>query len=218
MEYNFQINNDDIITKQYLIQIIQSKYRKEEIAQIERDLNLAYNAHHGQNRADSSPYIIHPMRVSLLLEKYEHGTTSDMVEAALLHDTLEDTELTEKEVYDIFKEPVTTYLKALTIYRPADETPMNKMLSKIRKWQVIMAESHEIRAIKTFDYLDNMISWKFIPRDKSEILKIPRWLMEAETMYLPLAQITNEEAFRLMKLELEYYLSKGYKIGNWFSG
>ncbi len=218
MEYNFQINYNETITKKIFLEIIQNKYRNEEIARIEKALALAVNAHYGQTRADSSPYIVHPLRVSLLLEKYEHNTTADMVAAALLHDTLEDTKLSEKEVCDVFGEPVTTYLKALTMYRPADETPMMKMLSKIKKWHLIMEESQEIRAIKTFDYLDNMISWKFITKNKPEILKIPRWLMEAETMYLPLAKITNEEAFRLMKLELEFYLGKGYKIGNWFSG
>jgi hypothetical protein len=78
-----------------------------------------------------------------------------------------------------------------------------------------MAAPLNVRVIKTFDYCDNIISCKFIGPDKPAFAKIPRWLMEAQMFYLPLAERTNREAARLIETELQYYLAAGHKIGSW---
>ena len=62
-----------------------------------------------------------------------------------------------------------------------------------------MNNIHEIRAIKTFDALDNMMCWKSIPQEKIARKKIPRWLKEAKEMSLPLARATNIHAYNLMQ-------------------
>ena len=96
------------------------------------------------------------------------------------------------------------------------QTPTQKRDGKIANWLQLMAAPLEVRVIKTFDYCDNLISCKFIAADKPAFAKIPRWLMEAQMLYLPLAERTNPEAARLIERELQYYLAVGYKIGNWF--
>lgn len=217
MDYDFQKNHDYQFTEAHLHEVIAQRYPMDDVKRIKDALRLAREAHRDQSRDEGSPYIVHPMRVALLMMKYESPTTANMFIAALFHDMLEDTRLTEEEIRQTFGEQVLEYTLGITRYRPPEELPELKKQGKIRKWKQIMQSGQEIRAIKAFDYLDNMISWKFIPDDNPSFRKIPRWLMEAETMYLSLAEITNTTAFQMMKAELEYYKSKGYKVGNWYS-
>jgi (p)ppGpp synthase/HD superfamily hydrolase len=213
LDYNFQINHDIKKTKLCLQVIIKKKFSTEQYKQIAKAIRLAFKYHDGQIRSDGSPYVIHPLRVSMLLLNYQSRVSPEVLIAALLHDALEDTSLTEDEVLTIFGRVVYKYLKAVTRYHAKNETPAIRGQEKFEKWKLIMKSTHKIRSIKTFDYLDNMISWKFISHDHPHIKKIPRWLGEAKSMYLPLAKITNKKAFILMKKELEYYLLSGYKIG-----
>lgn len=60
--------------------------------------------------------------------------------------------------------------------------------------------------IKVCEDLDNMICWKSIPESAPGWKKIPRWLVEAEKMSLPLARITNSEVYNVMRQEYEYYV------------
>jgi len=217
MYYDFQENPDQVYTEAYLFHVITGHFAKNEVLRIKDGLQMAAKSHRNQLRSDGSPYIVHPMRVALLLLKYESTTTSDIFIAALLHDALEDSALTEEEVEKSLGEKVAYLVSQVTRYRPLNETHEQRKKSKLKKWHSIMNSKHESRLIKAYDYLDNMISWKFIPNEHPHIKKIPRWLMEAETMYLPLAEKTSQIAYDLIKKEMEYYLRKGYKIGNWYS-
>lgn len=68
-----------------------------ELSLTERALRVACAAHAGQKRkADDSPYIIHPVMVAILLA--QHGFDESVVAAALVHDVLEDTSVTEDEL------------------------------------------------------------------------------------------------------------------------
>ena len=73
-----------------------------------------------------------------------------------------------------------------------------------------MLNSHEVRAIKAFEDLDNVLCWRTIPNDSSERNKLPLWLKEAREMSLLLAHVTNLQAYKLMRQELMYYDSLGY--------
>jgi len=217
-DFNFQINHNLKTTEAFFRNVISKKFLNEDVTSILKGLQIASSSHLNQERSDGNPYIIHPIRVALLLMKFHNPTTSEMIIAALLHDSLEDTELTEDDISKEFKEPVLTYVNQLTRYRPVGETASMRMQGKTDKFKKIMDSKIEIRAIKTFDYLDNLISIKFISVDKPHYKKIPRWIMEANSLYLPLASITNDNAYKLMQDELSYYSSKGFKIGDWFDG
>jgi GTP pyrophosphokinase len=185
---------------------------------IEKGLTTAERVHRGQVRGDGSPYIVHPVRTALLALQYESGCAADIVIACLLHDALEDTSLREADVATEFGDVVARYVVAVTRYRAAGETPHERYAGKIAKWRQIMKADQEVRVIKTFDYCDNVISWKFIRPEMPAYKKIPRWLREAQEMYLPLARITNEHAARLMQSEVEYYLAIGHEFGDWLQG
>lgn len=85
--------------------------------QIKKAIQLAARKHHGQMRVSStpeepSPVIIHLISVALLVA--EDGAHDDVVTAALLHDTLEDTATTRTEIIDMFNERVAELIAAVS--------------------------------------------------------------------------------------------------------
>jgi GTP diphosphokinase / guanosine-3',5'-bis(diphosphate) 3'-diphosphatase len=218
MIYDFQINHKKAYTQECFERVIAKTFAISDVDEIIVGLRLAARYHEKQIRSDGNKYIVHPMRVALLLLKYEKAITPPLVIAALLHDTLEDTDLTESEVLLNFGETVLTYVQGATRYREGLQTSNTRKLGKMEKWEQTMKASWEIRVIKTFDYLDNIISMKFIKPNMPHYKKIPRWLMEAQTMYVPLAEATSMEAHKLLLQEINYYLRKGFQTGDWYSG
>jgi guanosine-3',5'-bis(diphosphate) 3'-pyrophosphohydrolase len=212
--FDFQVNHDLAATNQEFEAQVHNTFPASAANRITKGLEIATNAHLGQLRSDGGPYIVHPIRTALLAIRYDSLRTPELVIACLLHDTLEDTKLTERAVAEEFGPVVTKYVVSVTRYRPADETAQQRFESKSANWQRIMNSGPEVRSIKTFDYCDNMITWKFIKPDMPGYKKIPRWLKEAQDLYLPLARITNPEAVRLLEREIEGYLSAGHKMGD----
>lgn len=72
---------------------------------IDEALNFAYRAHDGQKRKDGTPFILHPIAVALELAR--SGADEVLICAGLLHDTLEDTKVTEQELREAFPAAVT---------------------------------------------------------------------------------------------------------------
>lgn len=78
---------------------------KDEEIDLKKVLDFATKKHEGQTRDDGSPYIAHPLRVAKLVKKYKKSKHPNiLMSAALLHDTLEDTYTSIKELYDLFGE------------------------------------------------------------------------------------------------------------------
>jgi guanosine-3',5'-bis(diphosphate) 3'-pyrophosphohydrolase len=214
--YDFQVNHSVDETEHVLRAVVSEKYGPEEKDRIFLALDLAKKYHAGQGRADGSPYVVHPMRVALLALAYD-SPIADLLVTALLHDVLEETSMSEQELGETVGEPILTYLRAVTGYKSSNESQEDRMKRKVEKWRAEMEGNEVVRKVKVFDNLDNMISWKFIDPQSPKIRKMPRWLMQARDMFLPLAKITNEDAYRLSAEELQYYTDRGYKPGTWYS-
>lgn len=92
---------------------------------LENAIRFAARKHHGQMRKDSEPlpYLTHLIAAAILVS--EVTDDEDVVIATLLHDTLEDTETSERELKDVFGERVLKFVKAVTLEREKD----GKMLS-----------------------------------------------------------------------------------------
>src|SRR5579863_5304737 len=80
-------------TETYLREVVNSQYAGN-ASRIFDALAVAKKAHMSQLRDDYVPFIFHPMRVALMLAKYDNSTTSKVIVAALLHDLLEKTTMT----------------------------------------------------------------------------------------------------------------------------
>jgi (p)ppGpp synthase/HD superfamily hydrolase len=237
--FDFHVNHDLPTTSLILVRRIRERFTRRDAHWLEDGMAAAERAHAGQYRGDGSPYAIHPFRVALLTLDYEQSCTKECLVSCLLHDVLEDTELTQEAVSRRFGSVVANLVAAVTRYSDvefalefgAESRPVALedgsevvVLVPVGGDIVIddtgvliptMGASRDVRVIKTFDYCDNLISCKFILPDKPAFAKIPRWLMEAQLLYLPLAERTNREAARLIDHELQRYLAAGHKVGSW---
>jgi GTP diphosphokinase / guanosine-3',5'-bis(diphosphate) 3'-diphosphatase len=206
LQYNYTLED----TKGYLYKVVQSNYDVITARKIFDALTLAVDVHAQQLRANNVPYVIHPMRVALMLMNFDGNVTSKTIIAALLHDTLEETDLKISEIEQKFGKYVTKLVQSVTIPYDTNADAYEKRKAKREKWQELMLDSHETRAIKTFEDLDNMIGWKTIPEGNPLRNKIPRWLVEAQELSLPLAHATNMKAYKLMQGEYAYYAKQAY--------
>ena len=86
---------------------------RNELNLIHKALEFAAKAHRTQMRKGTDiPYIVHPMEAALILT--QAGASDSLIAAALLHDTLEDTNTTEQELKDIFGETVVKFVRYMT--------------------------------------------------------------------------------------------------------
>src|ERR1700694_701727 len=128
---------------------------KEDQASIRRAFEVAERAHAGQARLTGEPYIEHPLAVAGILADLH--LDPETVMAALLHDTVEDTEVTREEVRRLFGEQVAKLVDGVTKLgkihvRSAEE----HQAENIRKMLVAMAEDVRVVLIKLGDRLHNM--------------------------------------------------------------
>ena len=178
---------------------VQERALKEQIAksfpgdkgtQILEALRFAKHAHEKQFRDEGAPYIIHPVRIALTLFVLEKATP-ERVMAALLHDVVEDTGIPLEEISRRFGKRVATLVDNLTRPRPLHETEEQKKKSKIEKFTVYLSADYDTRLIKCGDILDNVRSWKYIPREHPSRKKFNRWYAEVKSYSLPLAEKTD---------------------------
>lgn len=197
-------------TEEYLCTVVKEKYSKEHVRQILQALDMAHRAHQDQLRCNGDSYIIHPMRVALILLRYNKETISKVLIAALLHDTVEKTNITFSEITKQFGGYVAKLVQCVTREHDERQSPQEKTEAKYQNWLEVMSGSHEVRMIKACEDLDNMICWKSIQKSATGWKKIARWLSEAEKMSLPLAHITNLEVYNVMRQEYDYYVESGF--------
>ncbi len=124
---------------------------------VERALRLAAIAHHDQTRKGTEvPYITHPFAVTLILQR--HGFTApDLLAAALLHDVLEDTPVTVRELADQFPDVVIQLVAALSEVKY--DASGNKRPWRVRKEEHLdrlRTGSWEARALTLADKLHNL--------------------------------------------------------------
>jgi len=157
---------------------------------IQQARRLAEQYHAGQIREAEEisdlPYVIHCIRTALWLVN-QKVTASDIITAMLLHDTLEDTQLTSDSIELQFGKRVLRQVERVTRERPDNETEEGKIKSKTIHMNKITCAPTETRLMKTADFLDNMRSWLLIPKNGTMVFKIPRWIREAQQHYIPIA-------------------------------
>jgi len=156
--------------------------------------NLASKAHTNQVRDEGAPYIIHPIRVAVCLIEELNISDKNTIACALLHDAVEDTDLTLPEIDDMLGKKTAKYVSSLTRDK--------KKQTKYEKFTEIMKQERNIRAIKACDRLDNVRSWPYIPKSHPSIKKFPRWFREFDKTSLPLAESVDKKLVILMKKAL----------------
>src|SRR5881398_3800260 len=122
---------------------------------VRRAYERALAAHAGQRRLSGEEYVNHPMEVAAILADLE--LDAETLAAALLHDTVEDTNLTADEVKREFGPEVARLVEGVTkLGRISLRTDQQQQAENIRKMMVAMAEDLRVVLIKLADRLHNM--------------------------------------------------------------
>ncbi|MBP0979652.1 MAG: bifunctional (p)ppGpp synthetase/guanosine-3',5'-bis(diphosphate) 3'-pyrophosphohydrolase [Oscillospiraceae bacterium] len=148
---------------------------------IKKAYYVAYQAHKGQKRKSGEDYIIHPIEVSIILSNY--GMDTETIIAGLLHDVVEDTDITIEEINKIFGSQVGRLVAGVTkISKISYVTIEDQKAENIRKMIVAMAEDIRVIIIKLADRLHNIRTIEYLKgqkrRDKA---------LETMEIYAPLA-------------------------------
>ena len=154
---------------------------KDESEKLRRAFVFAFKAHGPQLRKTGEPYIIHPLATTEILTELE--VDSDTLVAALLHDTVEDTDVSLSLITELFGEDVTLLVDGVTkLGRIPYSSKEEAQAENMRKMFLAMAKDIRVVLIKLADRLHNMRTIKHLPLDK-QIEKAKETL----DIYAPLA-------------------------------
>ena len=175
-----------------LIKIVRSTHPKADVRLIERSYELAATMHAGQARDSGDPYITHPLAVATILA--ELGMPHDVISAALLHDTVEDTPYTIDQLRADFGDDIASMVDGVT---KLDRVKYGDaaQAETVRKMVVAMSRDIRVLVIKLADRLHNMRTLRYLPRDKQE-----RKSREVLEIFAPLA---HRLGMNTVKWELE---------------
>ncbi len=171
-------------------------FSEKEAALIDKAFRIADECHKNQKRSSGEPYIIHPIAVATIVLNY--GMDYQSVAAAMLHDTVEDTDITLDDICKEFGPEITALVDGLTKLGkvPLDiKDKEEQQAENVRKMLLAMSEDIRVIIIKLADRLHNVRTLNFLPaqkrRDKAR---------ETLEIYAPIA---HRLGIRAIKEELE---------------
>jgi GTP diphosphokinase / guanosine-3',5'-bis(diphosphate) 3'-diphosphatase len=165
---------------------------KADVRLVQRAFDVAARWHAGQHRKSGDPYITHPLAVATILANIGMDTTT--LVAALLHDTIEDTDYTLDQIRADFGAEVALLVDGVTKLDAVKLGDAAKA-ETIRKMVVAMAKDPRVLVIKLADRLHNMRTLTFLPRPKQE--------QKAKETLEILAPLAHRLGLNTLKWELE---------------
>ena len=175
-------------------ELIEQNREPEEIEQIEKAYLFAKRLHEGQYRISEEPYIIHPVEVAKILVGLK--VDSHTLEAAFLHDILEDTDTKPEKIEKLFGKDVLTLVQGVTkLGKLQFKSKEERQAENFRRLFIAMASDIRIVFLKLADRLHNMRTLNFMTTSKQQ--KIAR---ETLDIFAPLA---NRLGIYKIKAELE---------------
>lgn len=175
-----------------LIRTVRQNHPKSDSGLIERAYNTAEKYHEGQQRKSGEPYITHPLAVARILADLGSGPAT--IAAALLHDTVEDTDYSIEQLRDEFGEEVGLLVDGVT---KLDRMKFgdSAQAETMRKMVVAMSKDVRVLVIKLADRLHNARTWGFVEPEAAR-----RKAQETLEIYAPLA---HRLGIATIKSELE---------------
>src|SRR5882724_10266276 len=184
------------ILKRYraLLRASKSTLQKGDKRMIRKAFDMALESHKDMRRKSGEPYIYHPIAVAqIAAEEIGLGTTS--IVCALLHDVVEDTDVSLDDIEQEFGKKVAKIIDGLTKISGVFDTNSSLQAENFRKMLLTLADDVRVILIKLADRLHNMRTLDIMPREKQ--LKIAS---ETAYLYAPLAHRLGLYSF---KTELE---------------
>ncbi len=166
-----------------LISRVRKYHPSADISMIEKAYDIAYHAHEGQCRKSGEAYIIHPLWVGIILADLE--LDKETIVAGILHDVVEDTVMSEKEIEEQFGSEVALLVDGVTklgqLSYSADK--LEVQAENLRKMFLAMAKDIRVILIKLADRLHNMRTLEFMRPEKQQ-----EKARETMDIYAPIAQ------------------------------
>ena len=206
----------DFIPPEILYNELIAKVRKyhpsTNVTQIEKAYQIAYNAHKEQVRKSGEPYIIHPICVAMILADLE--LDKETIVGGLLHDVVEDTVMTLKDIENEFGSEVALIVDGVTklgqLSYSSDKVEVQA--ENLRKMFLAMAKDIRVILIKLADRLHNMRTLKYMKPEKQK-----EKARETMDIYAPIAQRLgiskikielDDLALRYLEPDVYYNLAK----------
>ncbi len=166
-----------------LIASVRKYHPSTDISLIEKAYRIAYEAHEGQVRKSGEAYIIHPLCVGIILAELE--LDKETIVAGLLHDVVEDTVMTVKEIATEFSDEIALLVDGVTKLGQLsyDADKVEVQAENLRKMFLAMAKDIRVILIKLADRLHNMRTLKYMRPEKQR-----EKARETMDIYAPIAQ------------------------------
>ena len=166
---------------------------------LSRAFAFASKVHKGQLRKSGEPFVAHPIEVSIILADLRMDV--ETLTAALLHDTIEDTDTTDEQITEMFGERVTQLVEGVTkITRIEVESLSDEQAATIRKMFVAMNQDIRVVVIKLADRLHNMRTLSSLREDR-RIFKA----RETLEIYAPIAHRLGINSIKWELEDLSFY-------------
>ena len=185
---------ETVYTIDSLIQKILDDEKQYDLSKIISAYELAAKAHANQVRSSGEPYITHPVAVAYIL--LELGMDTDTICAALLHDVVEDTDVTLEELKKLFGQDVAMLVDGVTkLGKIPLFTKEEQQAENVRKILLAMSQDIRVIIIKLCDRLHNMRTLQYRPAYKQR-----NTALETMNIYAPIA---HRLGIRKIKDEIE---------------
>jgi guanosine-3',5'-bis(diphosphate) 3'-pyrophosphohydrolase len=204
-----------LILRQYraLLKVLRPKLKKGDEELVRRAFEIAADAHKTMRRKSGEPYILHPIAVAIIcVEEIGLGVRSTI--CSLLHDTVEDTDVTLEEIEREFGSEIARIVDGLTKISNVMDTSTSQQAENFKKILLTLTDDPRVILIKLADRLHNMRTLDYMKREKQ--LKIAS---ETIWVYAPLAHRmglynikTELEDLSMKYLEPEAYRDIAQKL------
>lgn len=178
-------------------------YEQNQVLELEHAIDVASEAHKGQKRKSGEPYITHPLSVAGTL--IDWGMDIDSVLAGVLHDTVEDTEMTLEKIESLFGSDVAFLVDGVTKVSKARagmqdlEEYLPQTTDNLSKLLIAVGQDVRVIIIKLADRLHNLETLQHMPKDKQQ--KIARESLE---VFGPMADRLGMGRVRMQIEELAF--------------
>jgi GTP diphosphokinase / guanosine-3',5'-bis(diphosphate) 3'-diphosphatase len=153
----------------------------DDVELLRRAYEFAAEQHHNQKRESGEPYLSHPLEVAHVLADMKLDVTS--LAAALLHDTVEDTQIPINRITELFGMETARLVEGVTKISRLDLlAPEARQAENLRKMLLAMVNDVRVVVIKLADRLHNMRTLEYLPVDKQQ-----RIARETQDVYAPIA-------------------------------